>query len=937
MRFQVCTIITRSYLAQARVLYDSFRRFHPDIPFTALMFDARRGEVNEPFNTLYLEDIGLPVGEEARMPMLYNVTELATALKPWLFRRVLSAEKTELLYFDPDIEVFAPLDRLAELAAKHCLVMTPHTTQPMSRDDVKPNETDILSAGTYNLGFLGLNSNCERFLDWWGERLLREAVIDIPNMRFTDQRWMDFAPGYFDTHILRDETCNVAYWNADSRPLNWNGTGYEVDGRPLCFFHFSGFNPDNPYLLSVHQHTNPRTRLSTQPALVQLCSAYTEKLMAAGYNELRKTPYGWGETPDGLKITDEMRLAYRTALRDHEEKGEPPPPSPFAAPRTFIDWLNEPLRPRRCPEMTRYFLALYDARPDFRALFPDLLSTNHHRYYEWLRDYGRREIPIPNELFPPVPANSVTTEEPNEAAIPLRGVTLTGYLRAEAGTGEAGRLMKMALEKTGEKQAVQVWTDDVPSRQNHPWNERSTAAALGHRYDINLICINADQLPAFARELGPQFFRNRYNIGLWFWELDTFPATMHSSFDYLHEVWVSSEFTRSAIARHSPVPVFTIPFPVNVDATAPSTISRAQLELPDAFLYLFSFDFFSVAQRKNAVGAINAFRQAFSPNEGPVLVIKSINGDRNLAEMERLYHARGDRSDILIRDGYLDAAERDALMMMCDCYVSLHRSEGFGLTMAETMLLEKPVIATRYSGNLEFMNDSNSFLCGYTLTPVGRGQAPYPPEARWAEPNIAEAAELMRLVYTNPEEARRRGQQARRDLCAHHSPAVAAEFIKNRLGELRQSDPAPVPSIASDAERPFVTRLRLAIEMGINVRRTVPSLLNWIFRGPRRAMKQFLRNYELHRRQVDLHTVNAIREIDAETIRAREALLRRIFVQEDELLALKHELNETRQRLSALENENGEQMPASEQIVTEQSPAGREIRRKSGLTDRPFP
>src|SRR5690348_2867356 len=115
MRFQVCTIITRNYLPQARVLYSSFRQFHPDIKFSALVFDARRGEVDEPFDLFFLDDIGLPPGEETRMPMLYDVTELATALKPWFFRHLLAQEPIELLYFDPDIEIFSPVDRLAQL------------------------------------------------------------------------------------------------------------------------------------------------------------------------------------------------------------------------------------------------------------------------------------------------------------------------------------------------------------------------------------------------------------------------------------------------------------------------------------------------------------------------------------------------------------------------------------------------------------------------------------------------------------------------------------------------------------------------------------------------------------------------------------------------------------------------------------------------------
>jgi len=262
MPFQACSIIACNYLAHARVLHRSLRKFHPDVRFTVLVIDGAGRRFDEPFETIGLEQIGLPAGEQARMSMLYGVTELATAVKPWFFRHLFCRERTELLYFDPDIQFFSPIDRIARLAREHCLVLTPHTTRPMSRGNVKPNETDILGAGAYNLGFLGLNPDCGPFLDWWSERLLREALIDFANMRFTDQRWMDFAPGYFDAFILKDETCNVAYWNADSRPLSWTGDRYEVNGEPLCFFHFSGFKPENPHLLSVHQGATPRTRFS---------------------------------------------------------------------------------------------------------------------------------------------------------------------------------------------------------------------------------------------------------------------------------------------------------------------------------------------------------------------------------------------------------------------------------------------------------------------------------------------------------------------------------------------------------------------------------------------------------------------------------------------------------------------------------------------------
>lgn len=340
MRFQACTIIAHNYLAHARVLYRSFREFHPEVPFSVLVFDAPPGTVMEEWDSLSMAEIGLPPGEEVRMPAFYNVTELATALKPWFFRALLERQKLDLLYFDPDIEFFSPVSRIAELAREHTLVLTPHTTRPMRRDGEKPSETDILNAGVYNLGFLGVNHAAGKFLDWWGERLLREAIIDPAKMRFTDQRWMDFAPGYFDSHILKDETCNVAYWNTDARPLTWTGERYEVRGEPLCFFHFSGFRAETPSRLSIHQLDAPRTRVPEHPALERLCLAYAAKLEAAGYREMRAVPYGFALAGDGSEFTPSMRLAYRAALDDHEKTGSAAPPNPFTEADEFFAWFR---------------------------------------------------------------------------------------------------------------------------------------------------------------------------------------------------------------------------------------------------------------------------------------------------------------------------------------------------------------------------------------------------------------------------------------------------------------------------------------------------------------------------------------------------------------------------------------------------------------------
>ena len=144
------------------------------------------------------------------------------------------------------------------------------------------------------------------------------------------------------------------------------------------------------------------------------------------------------------------------------------------------------------------------------------------------------------------------------------------------------------------------------------------------------------------------------------------------------------------------------------------------------FLFLFAFDFFSIIERKNPLGLVRAFTQAFRPGEGPTLVLKTINGEKRLTDLERLRVAAADRPDIRLVDEYYTSEQKNALLRLCDCYVSLHRSEGFGLTMAEAMGLAKPVIATAYSGNMDFMSHENSYLVDYETSEVPADSDPYP-------------------------------------------------------------------------------------------------------------------------------------------------------------------------------------------------------------------
>jgi glycosyltransferase involved in cell wall biosynthesis len=360
---------------------------------------------------------------------------------------------------------------------------------------------------------------------------------------------------------------------------------------------------------------------------------------------------------------------------------------------------------------------------------------------------------------------------------------VAGYFKGVMGTGEHARQLAGALRTQGIPVVATTLDsggspEDDALAQDEAGDGRSGVHAASFS-EFNLLCANADMVPSVAETLGDAFFSGRYTIGYWAWEVSAFPDALLPAFAHVDEVWVGSRHVRDAIAPLATVPVIAVPQPVSLPAGA----DRAQPPpgLPDGFRFLFAFDYLSVFERKNPLAAIDAFARAFPPASGARLVIKSLNHDYDPSAHERLRAAAASHPDVHLIEQRLAPGERDGLMNAVDCYVSLHRAEGFGYTLAESMWLGKPVIATGYSGNLDFMTPDNSYLVGHRMVPIGAGNGPYPPAGEWAEPNVDHAAALMREVFEAPAEARRRGKLAAAEIRATHGPDAAGRAMRRRL------------------------------------------------------------------------------------------------------------------------------------------------------------
>ena len=790
--FTCCTIVARNYLPRARVLAKSLIRCHPDVTLWVLVVDGEPIDSadDDLFSTLSLGDVGLGNELGREMAAIYSVLEFSTAVKPWLLSHLLERTGRPVLYFDPDIELFGDVGHLAELAGRHGVVVTPHHLRPLPRDGRTPTEADFFVTGVYNLGFIGtgLGSIESGFLHFWKVRLEREALVDYANAMFTDQRWIDFID-CFPHHVVNDPGCNVAYWNISQRSLTREGTVLSVDGGPLVFFHFSGFDPARPHLLSVNQGERPRVFLSDSPVLAGLCHHYRDEVVAEGYFEDLTTPYGWSVTASGLVMTPVYRHAYRNGLIEADRGAVEHPPNPFEDPAGFEAWID--VAEVGSTRLPIYLSTLWTLNPDLqRAFVHPLINPHHaHDFYRWvIGDRDPRATDVPEGLRRRISSRMAEIDgvTGSEAAEPLRpGLNVIGYLNAELGVGQAARLVLSAAAAAGvptNARSVDPTSGTVAGKPGHSWGDDWS-------FDTNVFCINADMLATVMADLPQSMLRERSRAGIWFWEAERVPETFRYAFQLVDEVWAPSLFISEALERSGYGQVVPISLPVPVP-TWSTSLTRHDLGLPQGFVVLFTFDFASVFERKNPLGLLEAYRRAFDPEDGAHLVLKSVGGDRHWQEME-LLRSCIDRPDIHVMDGAVPSHHVKAMMELCDCYASLHRSEGFGLGMAEAMALGKPVLATAWSANLEFMDEDTAYLVPAGAVPIPEDVAVYGGLGRWAEPDLDAAGEALRRIHDDPAGATAMGGRARDHMERTRNPLLLGERLAGHADRLRRSRSVP--------------------------------------------------------------------------------------------------------------------------------------------------
>ncbi|MGH2866224.1 MAG: glycosyltransferase family 4 protein [Solirubrobacteraceae bacterium] len=361
----------------------------------------------------------------------------------------------------------------------------------------------------------------------------------------------------------------------------------------------------------------------------------------------------------------------------------------------------------------------------------------------------------------------------------VEGVNLVGYLNHVIGLGESARQFAGALRAARFPHAVAaIDLDGVAPRLSAaraPW-----LADAELPYDVTILWCNPDR---YGIDVDPGELPGRRLVGRWAWELRQLPPDWIAAADLFCEIWTASNFVRAAVGGAVSNPVRVIPMAFETPVVA--ALDRRVWDLPaDRPLFLFMFDYHSISTRKNPVGLITAFTQAFPEAHEATLLIKSINAADLPEAAAELELAASGHPGIHVVDVALPGPQRLALLAGCDCYVSLHRSEGFGMTIAEAMAYGRPVIATDYGGNIDFLDATTGYPVGWRPARVDQPNPVYPVDGLWAEPDLRHAAQLMRQVANGGDEATARGGRAATRIATRYSPAAAGEVAARELARI---------------------------------------------------------------------------------------------------------------------------------------------------------
>ena len=361
------------------------------------------------------------------------------------------------------------------------------------------------------------------------------------------------------------------------------------------------------------------------------------------------------------------------------------------------------------------------------------------------------------------------------------GINLFGYFKTETGISQGTKLYAEAIE-TGKIPHTFISVDFVInfSQDDTSYNNKLSEKP---EYAVNLFHLNPPEWKAAWINFPEECFDYRYNIGAWAWELETLPKSWLPIIDFVDELWVFSEFIANAVRKETDKPVTVIPYGISVPTD--KTLSRKDFKLPDdKFLILAMFDSCSTISRKNPAGAIRAFGKAFDIHDKNVHLVIKINHPSE-EDIKFINNTLGDDSRYTLISDRMEKTRLNSMISLCDVFISLHRSEGFGLVMAESMALGKPVVATNWSANTDFMNSEVACMVDYKLISENGEYLFYENQPRrWADPDIDQAADYLKKLYHDKAYYKKIAESGKKHIETYFSPEASAEKMKERLAQI---------------------------------------------------------------------------------------------------------------------------------------------------------
>ena len=389
---------------------------------------------------------------------------------------------------------------------------------------------------------------------------------------------------------------------------------------------------------------------------------------------------------------------------------------------------------------------LWQAREDLQKTFDLKTAEDQQHFSAWIHHAVHEEQALKwlaTELLKPKAKPKLLKN----------GVNLIGFAYGELGIGEDVRMAAAACTAVGIPfDVISIAPGEEVRQADYSVAQNVTEKG---RYATNIFCLTGFDTAHLWLKRGEELFNGRYNIGWWPWELPVWPQHWQCAFDFIDEIWAATEFTYKMYRAATQKPVQLMPLPVKLSNNP--QVQREKFGLPEhRFLFLYIFDFNSYLARKNPWAAVEAFSQAFPKTDKQVgLVLKTMNSRQDNPLWQQFCARCAEDKRIILIQQTLDRADVINLVASCDAYISLHRSEGFGRTLAEAMLLGKPVVATDFSGNVDFLTQETGFPVRWQKKSVSPGDYPFVvPEdnAYWAEPELKHAAMQMQAARKASEE-----------------------------------------------------------------------------------------------------------------------------------------------------------------------------------------